>query len=161
MRTKISLNVICLIPLSVVYSRTNFLKVKKSVTLIQRIWRGYICRKRYTAVSSNVVCEIYADMFGFQSNWMILNTNLLQMRVGFLRLQALYRSRKLYLAYQAARMRITLLQARCHGFLVRRTFSRHFRAVLTIQAYARGMIARRACKRLREEVIEFILYYYT
>ncbi|XP_056586793.1 unconventional myosin-VIIa [Triplophysa dalaica] len=102
--------------------RTNFLKVKRAVTLIQRIWRGYICRKRYTA-----------------------------MRVGFLRLQALYRSRKLYLAYQSARTRITLLKARCHGFLVRRTFSRRFRAVLTIQASARGMIARRMCKHLRVE----------
>uniref|UniRef100_A0A672LNV3 Myosin VIIA n=1 Tax=Sinocyclocheilus grahami TaxID=75366 RepID=A0A672LNV3_SINGR len=75
-----------------------------------------------------------------------------QMRLGFLRLQALYRSRKLYLAYQASRTRITLLQAWCRGFLVRRTFSKRFHAVLTIQAYARGMIARRLCKRLRMEV---------
>nr|XP_055035740.1 unconventional myosin-VIIa isoform X1 [Misgurnus anguillicaudatus] len=102
--------------------RTNFLKVKRAVTLIQRIWRGYICRKHYTA-----------------------------MCVGFLRLQALYRSRKLYLAYQATRTRITLLQARCHGFLVRQRFSRRFHAVLTIQAYVRGMIARRMCKHLRLE----------
>uniref|UniRef100_A0A672LFC6 Myosin VIIA n=1 Tax=Sinocyclocheilus grahami TaxID=75366 RepID=A0A672LFC6_SINGR len=101
--------------------RANFLKVRKAVTLIQRIWRGYISRKHYA------------------------------MRLGFLRLQALYRSRKLYLAYQASRTRITLLQAWCRGFLVRRTFSKRFHAVLTIQAYARGMIARRLCKRLRME----------
>uniref|UniRef100_A0A672S5X6 Myosin VIIA n=1 Tax=Sinocyclocheilus grahami TaxID=75366 RepID=A0A672S5X6_SINGR len=74
-----------------------------------------------------------------------------QMCVGFLRLQALYRSRKLYLVYQASRTRITLLQAWCRGFLVRRTFSKRFHAVLTIQAYARGMIAHRLCKRLRLE----------
>uniref|UniRef100_A0A8C1JNJ6 Myosin VIIAb n=1 Tax=Cyprinus carpio TaxID=7962 RepID=A0A8C1JNJ6_CYPCA len=92
---------------------TKFLKVKNAVTLIQRIWRGYISRKHYA------------------------------MRLGFLRLQALYRSRKLYLAYQASRTRITLLQAWCRGFLLRRTFSKRFHAVLTIQAYARGMIARR------------------
>uniref|UniRef100_A0A671LN89 Unconventional myosin-VIIa-like n=1 Tax=Sinocyclocheilus anshuiensis TaxID=1608454 RepID=A0A671LN89_9TELE len=101
--------------------RANFLKVRKAVTLIQRIWRGYISRKHYA------------------------------MRLGFLRLQALYRSRKLYLAYQASRTRITLLQAWCRGFLVRRTFSKRFHAVLTIQAYARGMIARRLCKHLRME----------
>uniref|UniRef100_A0A673L3P1 Unconventional myosin-VIIa-like n=1 Tax=Sinocyclocheilus rhinocerous TaxID=307959 RepID=A0A673L3P1_9TELE len=101
--------------------RANFLKVRKAVTLIQRIWRGYISRKHYA------------------------------MRLGFLRLQALYRSRKLYLAYQASRTRITLLQAWCRGFLVRRTFSKRFHAVLTIQAYARGMIAHRLCKRLRME----------
>uniref|UniRef100_A0A672LLI6 Myosin VIIA n=1 Tax=Sinocyclocheilus grahami TaxID=75366 RepID=A0A672LLI6_SINGR len=98
----------------------NFLKVRKAVTLIQRIWRGYISRKHYA------------------------------MRLGFLRLQALYRSRKLYLAYQASRTRITLLQAWCRGFLVRRTFSKRFHAVLTIQAYARGMIARRLCKQQKE-----------
>uniref|UniRef100_A0A673N1S9 Unconventional myosin-VIIa-like n=1 Tax=Sinocyclocheilus rhinocerous TaxID=307959 RepID=A0A673N1S9_9TELE len=101
--------------------RTNFLRVRKAVTLIQRIWRGYISRKHYA------------------------------MCVGFLRLQALYRSRKLYLVYQASRTRITLLQAWCRGFLVRRTFSKRFHAVLTIQAYARGMIAHRLCKRLRLE----------
>uniref|UniRef100_A0A672LNU4 Myosin VIIA n=1 Tax=Sinocyclocheilus grahami TaxID=75366 RepID=A0A672LNU4_SINGR len=96
------------------------LKERKAVTLIQRIWRGYISRKHYA------------------------------MRLGFLRLQALYRSRKLYLAYQASRTRITLLQAWCRGFLVRRTFSKRFHAVLTIQAYARGMIARRLCKQQKE-----------
>ncbi|XP_067278800.1 unconventional myosin-VIIa [Pseudorasbora parva] len=105
-----------------VKARTNFLKVRRAVTLIQRIWRGYIARKHYAV-----------------------------MRVGFLRLQALYRSRKLYLAYQAARTRITLLQAWSRGFLVRRTFSKRFHAVLIIQAYARGMIARRLCKHLKLE----------
>ncbi|XP_059382293.1 unconventional myosin-VIIa-like isoform X2 [Carassius carassius] len=102
--------------------RTSFLRVRKAVTLIQRIWRGYISRKHYA-----VMC------------------------VGFLRLQALYRSRKLYLAYQASRTRITLLQAWCRGFLVRQTFSNRFNAVLTVQAYARGMIARRLCKHFRLE----------
>ncbi|XP_026051993.1 unconventional myosin-VIIa [Carassius auratus] len=102
--------------------RTSFLRVRKAATLIQRIWRGYISRKHYA-----VMC------------------------VGFLRLQALYRSRKLYLAYQASRTRITLLQAWCRGFLVRQTFSKRFHAVLTVQAYARGMIARRLCKHFRLE----------
>uniref|UniRef100_A0A8C1WW23 Myosin VIIAb n=1 Tax=Cyprinus carpio TaxID=7962 RepID=A0A8C1WW23_CYPCA len=106
---------------------TKFLKVKNAVTLIQRIWRGYISRKHYA------------------------------MRLGFLRLQALYRSRKLYLAYQASRTRITLLQAWCRGFLLRRTFSKRFHAVLTIQAYARGMIARRLgsvwLKRKKQEPV--------
>uniref|UniRef100_A0A8C1WV52 Myosin VIIAb n=1 Tax=Cyprinus carpio TaxID=7962 RepID=A0A8C1WV52_CYPCA len=110
---------------------TKFLKVKNAVTLIQRIWRGYISRKHYAVVSWHA------------------------MRLGFLRLQALYRSRKLYLAYQASRTRITLLQAWCRGFLLRRTFSKRFHAVLTIQAYARGMIARRLCNRLRmKELLE-------
>uniref|UniRef100_A0AAR2KDI6 Myosin VIIAb n=1 Tax=Pygocentrus nattereri TaxID=42514 RepID=A0AAR2KDI6_PYGNA len=102
--------------------RANFLKAKRAVTLIQTMWRGYICRKNYRV-----------------------------MRAGFLRLQALCRSRKHYLAYRDTRTRIILLQGRCRGFLVRRTFWRRLNAIHTIQAYARGMIARRLCKRLRLE----------
>ncbi|KAK6322586.1 hypothetical protein J4Q44_G00073780 [Coregonus suidteri] len=102
--------------------RTNFLKVRRSVTLIQKTWRGYRCRKDYSA-----------------------------MRIGFLRLQALYRSRKLFVTYQLARTCITQIQARCRGFMVRRSFWRQLHAVITIQAYARGMIARRVTQRLRAE----------
>uniref|UniRef100_A0A8C3PPY3 Myosin VIIA n=1 Tax=Calidris pygmaea TaxID=425635 RepID=A0A8C3PPY3_9CHAR len=76
----------------------------------------------------------------------------LQMRIGFLRLQALYRSRKLHKQYHMARRRIIEFQARCRGYLVRRAFRHRLWAVITVQAYARGMIARRLYKRLRGEV---------
>lgn len=92
------------------------------MTLIQKMWRGYRCRKDYSA-----------------------------MRVGFLRLQALYRSRKLFVTYQLARTCVTQIQARCRGFMVRRSFWKQLHAVITIQAYARGMIARRITQRLRAE----------
>uniref|UniRef100_A0A8C7L5K1 Myosin VIIA n=1 Tax=Oncorhynchus kisutch TaxID=8019 RepID=A0A8C7L5K1_ONCKI len=72
--------------------------------------------------------------------------------VGFLRLQALYRSRKLFVTYRLAKTRVTQIQARCRGFMVRRSFWRQLHAVITIQAYARGMIARRVTQRLRAEV---------
>lgn len=75
-----------------------------------------------------------------------------QMRVGFSRLQALVRSRKLCASYHVARQRITYFQGRCRGFLVRRAFRRRLQAVVIIQAYTRGMIARRLYKRLRGEV---------
>uniref|UniRef100_A0A803Y5B8 Myosin VIIA n=1 Tax=Meleagris gallopavo TaxID=9103 RepID=A0A803Y5B8_MELGA len=78
--------------------------------------------------------------------------SLLQMRIGFLRLQALYRSRKLHKQYHMARRRIIEFQARCRGYLVRRAFRHRLWAVLTVQAYARGMIARRLYRRLRGEV---------
>uniref|UniRef100_A0AAR2LJP9 Myosin VIIAa n=1 Tax=Pygocentrus nattereri TaxID=42514 RepID=A0AAR2LJP9_PYGNA len=74
------------------------------------------------------------------------------MRAGFSRLQALFRSRKLYQTYHVARQRITLFQARCRGCLVRRAFRHRLWAVITIQAYTRGMIARRLYKRLKGEV---------
>ncbi|CAL8268110.1 unnamed protein product [Merluccius merluccius] len=102
--------------------RTYFLRVRRAVTVIQKMWRGYCCRKNYRA-----------------------------MQVGFLRLQALHRARKLHRRYQATRHCVTLVQARCRGYLVRQTFWRRLRAVLTIQAHTRGMIARRLCHRLREE----------
>ena len=40
-------------------------------------------------------------------------------------------------------------QARCRGFLVRREFNRRNWATTTIQAYARGMIARRRYKKMK------------
>lgn len=76
----------------------------------------------------------------------------LQMRAGFSRLQALVRSRKLCASYHVARQRITGFQARCRGYLVRRAFRHRLWAVITIQAYTRGMIARRLYKRLKGEV---------
>uniref|UniRef100_A0A674DQ99 Myosin VIIAa n=1 Tax=Salmo trutta TaxID=8032 RepID=A0A674DQ99_SALTR len=74
------------------------------------------------------------------------------MRAGFARLQALYRSRRLYVMYHVARQRVMGLQARCRGCMVRRAFRHHLWAVITIQAHTRGMIARRLYKRLKGEV---------
>ncbi|KAF1393529.1 hypothetical protein PFLUV_G00016940 [Perca fluviatilis] len=102
--------------------RSNFLKMRKSAVLIQKTWRGYHCRKNYGA-----------------------------MRAGFSRLQALVRSRKLCASYHVARQRITGFQGRCRGYLVRRAFRHRLWAVITIQAYTRGMIARRLYKRLKGE----------
>lgn len=81
------------------------------------------------------------------------------MQSGFVRLQAVYRSRKYYRSYRLTRLRVTLIQARCRGFLIRQAFWRRLRAVLTIQAYTRGMIARRLCQRLRAEVKSYYVYY--
>lgn len=81
------------------------------------------------------------------------------MQSGFLRLQAVYRSRKYYVSYRKTRLRVTLIQARCRGFIVRQTFWRRLRAVLTLQAYTRGMIARRLCQRLRAEVNSHYIYF--
>uniref|UniRef100_A0A3Q2Y3T3 Myosin VIIA n=1 Tax=Hippocampus comes TaxID=109280 RepID=A0A3Q2Y3T3_HIPCM len=103
--------------------QTNFLRLRSAVTIIQKLWRGYLCRKNYKI-----------------------------MRRGILRLQAVYRARKYYTSYRATRRCVALIQARCRGFLVRQTFWRRLRAVLTIQAYTRGMIARRLGQRLRAEL---------
>nr|XP_027798384.1 unconventional myosin-VIIa isoform X1 [Marmota flaviventris] len=104
--------------------RSNFLKLKNSATLIQKHWRGYTCRRNFEL-----------------------------MRLGFLRLQALHRSRKLHQQYCLARQRIIQFQARCRAYLVRKAFRHRLWAVLTVQAYARGMIARRLHRRLRAEYL--------
>lgn len=80
----------------------------------------------------------------------------LQIRLGFLRLQALHRSRKLHKRYRLARQRIIEFQARCRAYLVRKAFRHRLWAVITVQAYARGMIARRLHRRLRVEVRGFL-----
>ncbi|XP_059731122.1 unconventional myosin-VIIa isoform X4 [Bos taurus] len=104
--------------------RSNFLKLKNAATLIQRHWRGHNCRRNYGL-----------------------------MRLGFLRLQALHRSRKLHQQYCLARRRIIGFQARCRAYLVRKAFRHRLWAVITVQAYARGMIARRLHRRLRAEYL--------
>uniref|UniRef100_A0A8D2CX76 Myosin VIIA n=1 Tax=Sciurus vulgaris TaxID=55149 RepID=A0A8D2CX76_SCIVU len=104
--------------------RSNFLKLKNAATLIQRHWRGHNCRRNFEL-----------------------------MRLGFLRLQALHRSRKLHQQYCLARQRIIQFQARCRAYLVRKAFRHRLWAVLTVQAYARGMIARRLHRRLRAEYL--------
>uniref|UniRef100_A0A665TAH3 Myosin VIIAa n=1 Tax=Echeneis naucrates TaxID=173247 RepID=A0A665TAH3_ECHNA len=109
--------------------RSNFLKMRKSTVLIQKTWRGYYCRKNYG------------------------------MRAGFSRLQALVRSRKLCASYHVARQRITRFQGHCRGFLVRRAFRHRLWAIIIIQAYTRGMIARRFKEILPNIVIEHFYYW--
>uniref|UniRef100_A0A672Z114 Myosin VIIAb n=1 Tax=Sphaeramia orbicularis TaxID=375764 RepID=A0A672Z114_9TELE len=103
--------------------------ITDKVILIQKSVRFDLC-------TSNIICSVLS---------------VLQIKSGFVRLQAVYRSRKYYKSYRMTRRRITLIQARCRGFLIRQTFWRRLRAVVTIQAYTRGMIARRLCQRLRAE----------
>ncbi|KAI1903183.1 hypothetical protein AGOR_G00024590 [Albula goreensis] len=98
-------------------------------------------------------CKHIAEgVLGKEGDWQIGKTKIfLKMQVGFLRLQALFRSRKLYRTYQSVRLCVTHLQAHCRGFLLRQVFYRRMWAVITIQAHVRGMISRRLCKQLKIE----------
>ena len=73
------------------------------------------------------------------------------MRMGFQRLQALIRSRKLTNQFKHLRRHIVSLQAICRGYLVRKEHRRRHRAAIKIQAAIRGMIARCRYVKLREE----------
>uniref|UniRef100_A0A8C5TCE5 Myosin VIIA n=1 Tax=Malurus cyaneus samueli TaxID=2593467 RepID=A0A8C5TCE5_9PASS len=118
--------------------------ITDKVILIQKVVRGY-------KDSSGDLLAVGEPRAG----GVVSFCSLLQMRIGFLRLQALYRSRKLHKQYHMARRRIIEFQARCRGYLVRRAFRHRLWAVLTVQAYARGMIARRLYKpRRKKELLE-------
>uniref|UniRef100_A0A663EAZ5 Myosin VIIB n=1 Tax=Aquila chrysaetos chrysaetos TaxID=223781 RepID=A0A663EAZ5_AQUCH len=88
---------------------------------------------------------------------MVLNHNhffflhVLQVMLGFGRLQALYRSRQLAKQYEATRTHIIRLQAMCRGYLMRQKIAEQKKAVRIIQAYARGMFARRIYQRMKRE----------
>lgn len=140
--------------------------MRKSAIWIQKMWRGYQCRRDFTAVRITALCLLRIKPITVQVMLETLPLNCCflfacsynnvpitcQMRAGFSRLQAMVRSRKMCVFYHVARQRITLFQGRCRGFLVRRAFRHRLWAVVTIQAYGRGMIARRLYKRLRGEV---------
>uniref|UniRef100_A0A8C3EFD1 Myosin VIIA n=1 Tax=Corvus moneduloides TaxID=1196302 RepID=A0A8C3EFD1_CORMO len=118
--------------------------ITDKVILIQKVVRGY-------KDSNGNLLMVGEPLAG----GVVSSCSLLQMRIGFLRLQALYRSRKLHKQYHMARRRIIEFQARCRGYLVRRAFRHRLWAVLTVQAYARGMIARRLYKpRRKKELLE-------
>uniref|UniRef100_A0A4W6CF13 Myosin VIIAa n=1 Tax=Lates calcarifer TaxID=8187 RepID=A0A4W6CF13_LATCA len=108
---------------------------------------------RYRVLMPGVKPRIAEAVLGRDDDWQMGKTKIfLKMRAGFSRLQALVRSRKLCASYHVARQRITGFQGRCRGYLVRRAFRHRLWAVITIQAYTRGMIARRLYKRLKGEV---------
>uniref|UniRef100_A0A803TBL6 Myosin VIIB n=1 Tax=Anolis carolinensis TaxID=28377 RepID=A0A803TBL6_ANOCA len=71
--------------------------------------------------------------------------------LGFERLQALFRSRQLMKQYEAARASVIKFQALCRGFLMRQKAAEQMKAVCVIQAYARGMFARRSFQRMKRE----------
>ncbi|CAO2613753.1 Unconventional myosin-VIIa [Lemmus lemmus] len=118
------------------------------VILLQKVIRGFKDRSVSTASAP------LASPLGMCSAHLCSHTQgvlSLQLRLGFLRLQALHHSRKLHQQYRLARQRIIKFQARCRAYLVRKAFRHRLWAVLTVQAYARGMIARRLHRRLRAE----------
>ena len=73
------------------------------------------------------------------------------MRIGYLRLQALIRSRILTSQFKHLRGHIVTLQARCRGYLVRKSDRERHAAAVRIQAGIRGLIARNRYVKLREE----------
>ncbi|KAH8323937.1 hypothetical protein KR059_002514, partial [Drosophila kikkawai] len=77
------------------------------------------------------------------------------MRVGYMRLQALIRSRVLSHRFRHLRGHIVGLQAHARGYLVRREYGHKMWAVIKIQSHVRRMIAVRRYRKLRLEHKQF------
>ena len=73
------------------------------------------------------------------------------MRNGYLRLQAVIRSRILSHRFKHLRGHIIRLQARSRGYLIRREITRKKWAVIKIQSNVKRMIAQRDYRRMRVE----------
>uniref|UniRef100_A0A670IHA4 Myosin VIIB n=1 Tax=Podarcis muralis TaxID=64176 RepID=A0A670IHA4_PODMU len=105
--------------------RKQFLRQRRCAVVIQTAWRGYCCRKNFKMIM-----------------------------LGFERLQALFRSRQLVKQYEAARASVIKFQALCRGYLMRQKTAEQLKAVCVIQAYARGMFARRSFQRMKREQLK-------
>lgn len=72
-----------------------------------------------------------------------------RMRVGYMRLQALIRSRVLSHRFRHLRGHIVGLQARARGNLVRRMYRQKMWAIIKIQAHVRRIIAQRRFNKIK------------
>lgn len=59
--------------------RTNFLRLKSAVTVIQKVWRGYRCRRNYQTVSPSHLYrfssdEIFLDTFEEMNSFVLMLT---------------------------------------------------------------------------------------
>lgn len=81
------------------------------------------------------------------------------MRTGYLRLQALIRSRMMTNRFKHLRNHLVSLQALCRGYLLRKDFKTRQQAAIKIQSFIRGFIARKQYVKLRcenQKVLEAI-----
>lgn len=102
--------------------RRRFLRLRAATITVQKYWKGYIQRKRYK-----------------------------QMKVGYMRLQALIRARVLSHRFRHLRGHIVGLQAHSRGYLVRREYGHKMWAIIKIQSNVRRMIAQRRYRKLKFE----------
>lgn len=71
------------------------------------------------------------------------------MKVGYMRLQALIRSRVLSHRFRHLRGHIVGLQARARGYLIRKMYAKKMWAIIKIQAHVRRVIAQRKFNKIK------------
>jgi len=94
--------------------------MRSAAVLIQKHFRGYSQKKKYR-----------------------------QMLVGYLRLQAVIRSRVLSHRFKHLRGHIVGLQAQSRGYLIRRMCSIKIWAIIKIQTHVRRIIAQRRYNKIK------------
>jgi len=100
--------------------------MRSAAVLIQKHFRGYSQKKKYR-----------------------------HMLVGYLRLQAVIRSRVLSHRFKHLRGHIVGLQAQSRGYLVRRMCAHKMWAIVKIQAHVRRIIAQRRFNKIK---VKFAIY---
>lgn len=80
----------------------------------------------------------------------------LQVQLGYARLQAQVRSRKMAWEYKKKRKATLLLQTQTRGCLARKEWKRKRDAVILLQAYTRGTLARKAVNKMKRDVRQFL-----
>uniref|UniRef100_A0AAZ3RN93 Uncharacterized protein n=1 Tax=Oncorhynchus tshawytscha TaxID=74940 RepID=A0AAZ3RN93_ONCTS len=106
-------------------------ELNEKALLIQRVLRGYKYRIKQTTC---------------------LWPSLLQVQLGFARLQAKVRARQLQHHYQQKRVAAVRLQAQTRGYLARKEWQRKRRAVILLQTNTRGMLARKQVKKMQRDM---------
>lgn len=101
--------------------------MRSAAVLIQKHFRGYSQKKKYR-----------------------------QMLVGYLRLQAVIRSRVLSHRFKHLRGHIVGLQAQSRGYLVRRMCAHKMWAIVKIQAHVRRIIAQRRFNKIKVNCVYLI-----
>uniref|UniRef100_A0A674A1B6 Myosin VIIB n=1 Tax=Salmo trutta TaxID=8032 RepID=A0A674A1B6_SALTR len=118
-------------------------ELNEKALLIQRVLRGYkhrtFNRKTY-AVAKPVRIKRTTCL------------SLLQVQLGFARLQAKARARQLQHHYQQKRVAAVRLQAQTRGYLARKEWQRKRQAVILLQANSRGMLARKHAKKMKRDM---------
>jgi myosin-7 len=71
------------------------------------------------------------------------------MKLGFMRLQAVYQARLLAHSYNRLRSRITNLQRYCRSYLARQNYRKKMKAIATIQVGVRRFIGKKHYRRMR------------
>ena len=119
----------------------KFKKLKRATIVFQKYTRKWLAIKRYKKV------KLHHKIIH-----VVMIPLLWQMKLGFARLQATWRARKLARDYRVMRGRIYNFQIRCRGMLTRRAFKRRLSCIIRIQCGFRKVLAIRKVQAMREEV---------